>query len=253
MAQAEEEIDRLYELPLGDFVAARNDLATALRKAGEREAADEVKALAKPTVSAWAVNQLARRKRDGVRALLAAGERLREAQASVLAGGSPGELREASEAERVAVATLVRAAEGILAAAGHAPTEATLGRVGETLRAAAVDEEGRELLERGRVTRDRDATGFGPVPAALPPRPAQARRADAAVDRRRERSETRLRELRAEVSELAASLRDAERRAEDARSAAGAAEKAAERERAQLAKAQARLARAEDELAALRS
>lgn len=253
MRQAEEEIDRLYDLPLGDFVFARNDLAKALRKAGERDAADEVKGLTKPTVSAWAVNQLARRERDGVRVLLAAGERLREAQASVLSGGSPGELREASEAERAAVATLVRAAERILADAGHAPTEATLARVGETLRAAAVDEEGRELLARGRVTRDRDATGFGPVPEALPPRAAQAARGKAASPgRRQERVETRVRELRGEVSELTASLRDAERRAEDARHAADAAEKAAERERAHLEKAQARLARAEDELAALR-
>lgn len=253
MMQPEDQIDRLYELPLGDFVTARNELAKALRQGGEREAAGQVKTLPKPSVSAWAVNQLARSERDGVRALLAAGERLREAQASVLAGGSPRELREASEAERAAVAVLVRAAERILAGAGHAPTEATLGRVAATLRAAALDEEGRELLARGRLTRDRDATGFGTVPAALPPRSAKAGPEDAgARDRRRERAETRLRELRGEVSELTASLRDAERRAEDAHRAAKAAEKAAERERAQLEKARERLARAEDELAALR-
>jgi hypothetical protein len=250
MRQAEDEIDRLYALPLGEFVAARNDLAKKLRTAGEREAADEVKALAKPSVSAWAVNQLAREERGGVGALLAAGERLRDAQASVLAGGSPGELRDASEAERAAVSTLVRAAERLLAAAGHAPAETTLARVGETLRAAAVDEEGRELLARGRVTRDRDATGFGPVPAALPPRAGDAGR-DGADDKRRKRAETKLRELRGEVSELTASLRDAERRAEDARRVADTAGKAVTRERAQLEKARARLAQAEDELRAL--
>ena len=253
MGEAEDEIDRLYELPLGEFVAARNELAKTLRKAGEGERADEVKALAKPSVSAWAVNQLARNEREGVEALLAAGEGLRAAQARVLAGGSPDELRKGSEAVRAAVAQLVAATDGILAAGGHAATEATRARVAETLRAAAVDEQGRELLASGRMTRDLDATGFGPVPAALPPRPSKSERApSAATDRRRERAETTLREAQGEVSELSASLRDAERRAEDARRAAETAEKAAERERAHLEKAQARLARAEDELASLR-
>ena len=56
-ADLESAIDDLYQLPLEAFVAERNALATAVRKAGDRAAADRVKALAKPSATAWAVNQ----------------------------------------------------------------------------------------------------------------------------------------------------------------------------------------------------
>ena len=47
------EIARLYQLPLADFTSARNALA---KQAGAR--APEVRALQKPPVAAWAINQL---------------------------------------------------------------------------------------------------------------------------------------------------------------------------------------------------
>jgi len=50
----EERLDELYALPLDEFTAARNELAKALRAEGKREEADAVKALAKPSVTAWA-------------------------------------------------------------------------------------------------------------------------------------------------------------------------------------------------------
>ena len=56
----DEELDRLYGLPLEEFTAARDDLSKRVRAAGLRDQADEIKALRKPPVSAWAVNQLAR-------------------------------------------------------------------------------------------------------------------------------------------------------------------------------------------------
>src|SRR5207249_4123605 len=69
-----------------DFTGARNDLARRLKQAGQVEAAAGVKQLRKPTVPLWAVNQLARRHPDDVRALLDAGERLRVAQQAALRG-----------------------------------------------------------------------------------------------------------------------------------------------------------------------
>src|SRR5256885_1710261 len=54
--------DELYGLPLRDFTKARDDHARRLRKEGRREVADAVKALRKPTLPAWALNQLARRR-----------------------------------------------------------------------------------------------------------------------------------------------------------------------------------------------
>jgi len=54
----EDEIDALFKLPLGEFTPARNALAARLKKAGEQAEADAVKALPKPSVAAWVVNQL---------------------------------------------------------------------------------------------------------------------------------------------------------------------------------------------------
>lgn len=45
----ERELDSLYQVPLGEFTAARDELAKRLRDEGEREQAEEVKKLRKPT------------------------------------------------------------------------------------------------------------------------------------------------------------------------------------------------------------
>ncbi len=84
--ESSEEND-LYGLPLADFTKARDELARRLRREGRRDDAEAVKALRKPTVAAWALNQLARRRPGDVERLLATGERLREAQEALLAGG----------------------------------------------------------------------------------------------------------------------------------------------------------------------
>src|SRR5262249_27956751 len=54
----EDELDALFKVPLTEFTVARNALAARLKKAGNRDESDRVKALSKPTLSAWAVNQL---------------------------------------------------------------------------------------------------------------------------------------------------------------------------------------------------
>ena len=58
-SRVDEEIARLYQLPLADFTAARNAL---VKQAGAR--APEVRGLHKPPVPAWAVNQLLWHHRD---------------------------------------------------------------------------------------------------------------------------------------------------------------------------------------------
>ena len=80
---SDDEVDRLYALPLEEFTAARNNLAAALKKEGKAEEADEVKNLRKPSISAWAVNQLARKERMQVRSLVTSADRLRKAQAAL--------------------------------------------------------------------------------------------------------------------------------------------------------------------------
>src|SRR5688500_1165037 len=114
--------DDLYGLPLDRFVAERGALAKALRADGRRDEAARVAALRKPSVAAWAVNQLARTQRRAMRELLAAGDELRDAQEALLAGkGDARALRAAGERERAAVDQLVDAALGLLTSTGQEP------------------------------------------------------------------------------------------------------------------------------------
>lgn len=80
------EADDLFGLPLERFTEERNALARELRREGRRDEAAEVARLRKPSVAAWAVNQLVRTQRREVDQLFAAGDALREAQAGLLAG-----------------------------------------------------------------------------------------------------------------------------------------------------------------------
>ena len=50
----EQAAEELYGLPPGEFTSARDKRAKELRGDGERDAANAVKALRKPTVAAWA-------------------------------------------------------------------------------------------------------------------------------------------------------------------------------------------------------
>ena len=235
----DEELDRLYGLPLTDFTRARDDLARELRRAGESEASAEVKALAKPSLSAWTVNQLAREEPLQVRALMTAGERLGKAQAELLEGGGPDELQAALQRQRQVVAALVESAKRVLEAAGGSATEATLERVRGTLTAAAGNEEGARLVERGRLAKDLEPAGFGGVAAAPTgrrPRGRPKRRDDEAHKLRVEAAKQEVDALRAEVTEQG-------KRARRAASEARKAEAELERLMARLEAAEATLSR----------
>jgi hypothetical protein len=165
--------DDLYGLPLEEFVSARDTLARELRKAGKTDAADEVKALRKPSVSAWTVNQLARRHPQELKALVKAGDGLRKAQRGAVSGRGAEALRTATRAHRDRLDDLTAAARHELDAAGP-----TLQRVVQTLRAASVDKEASKRLLAGTLTEDVEPAGFGSLLAAVPePKPRRARRA----------------------------------------------------------------------------
>src|SRR5947207_15901983 len=68
------EIDKLYGLSPEEFTAARDGLAKELKAAGDQSGATSVKALRRPTVAAWAVNQVVRREPKGADGLLEAGD-----------------------------------------------------------------------------------------------------------------------------------------------------------------------------------
>src|SRR5688572_29475962 len=130
----EDQLDALFKLPLEEFIATRNALASQLKKSGRDNEAEQVKGLVKPPISAWVVNQLYWRHRDAIDSLIAAGERLRRAHASQLAG-KPTEVRGPFAARRDAISGLLRLAGKLLAEARHNPTPNTMRRVATTLEA----------------------------------------------------------------------------------------------------------------------
>ncbi len=234
----------LYGLALDRFVPERAALVKSLRGQGRREEAARVASLRKPTVAAWAVNHLVRTQPLAVAELLDAGEALSHAQSELLAGRRGAQaLREATSRQRSAVEKLLEAARGLLAADGHELGQATIDRVADTLRAAALDQEARAQLRGGCLTRELqhagigDESGFGvsvstsvgrgrkgagrKVAAAQPGASAKPAKQDIedrdrAVQAERQRAERqRSEELRAASQAEAAARRAADRAARD--------------------------------------
>src|SRR5690242_10203332 len=130
----------LYALAPGEFTAARDARARELRAAGERELADAVRGLSRPSVPAWAVNLLARREPEALGELLATGDELRAAQQALLSGsGDAARLTGLIDRERRQADALAERAGELLRAADVPASTAALERVRETLHAAALD------------------------------------------------------------------------------------------------------------------
>lgn len=144
-------VDELYTLPLREFIAARDRLATKLAAAKQRDRAREVKALRRPTVAAWVVNQLAHRHDTALGRLVDAGEALRRAQRRAVRGGSADDLRTAAIRRQDALRHLRSLAGPILQEAGSV---AHLDDVLATLEAASVDPAAAKAVTAGRLSRE---------------------------------------------------------------------------------------------------
>ena len=254
---ASEDLDCLFSVSLKDFVAERGRIARALEEAGR---ATEAKAIAKtprPTVSAWVVNQIARREPVLVRELGALTGRLQDAQGRMMRMGEGGSDYAALAADhRRLLAELREKAEEVLARSGQGQSPQLLKRVIGNLRAGAASADTRLLIESGRLSRDLEERGFGGLfePGAAPParRPRDApapatRSAEQARERRRREAAARAQE-RAEARELAAAVR----RVGQLRSAAAAARAALEKQERARAAAREALAEADRRVDAAR-
>jgi hypothetical protein len=145
--------DALYDLDPPAFVAARDELARALKAEGDAAGAKAVRALRRPTVAAAALNHVARRQPAAVLAVLEAGEAL-------AAATSPDVLRQAGRARREAVQAVVRLVEP-----GHRDA------VAATLEAALLDPDLAADVRAGRLAREAEAPatfGFGSLPEPDP-------------------------------------------------------------------------------------
>jgi hypothetical protein len=115
--------------------------------------------------------------------------------------------------------------------AGHRPSDAVRERIASSLRAAAVDPEGRRLLGSGRLEEDVQSAGLGLLAGLAPPRARRTpapRSADARREARVSEAREKLEAARDEESRLTEEAAEAEREAERA---AAAADEAAKRAR----------------------
>jgi hypothetical protein len=231
------DIDKLYQLPLADFTAARNALAKTLK--GEQAAT--VKRLEKPTLVPWAVNQLYWRERKTFDRLMASGRALRAAQIAALKGKS-ADLREATAEHREVLAAAVATASQLAADAGAKPQTDALSRMLEALSLAQ-----EAPADAGRLTDLVQPAGFEALAGVTPvaklsasPAAQGGRSAPSAGETTRRPPGAASKTSAPTAAESAAERRRAERAAAE-RKAAETAVHASER---QLDRARAALARA---------
>jgi hypothetical protein len=240
--------DRLYTLAPEDFVAGRNALVKELRGRGERGDAQAVAKQRRPTVSAWALNQVARSAPDLIAVLLTSGAALHRAMTDAVAGNA-APLRAAESEQRAAVDAIVARATADSAAAGHPLTDPHRQRMVATLRAAIFDGGVADSLRSGTLDSDHEAGSFGfdsaddghepaaPEPArlneraTLPPKPAPdqappaGEQAPAAETARRHRDvDRRARQAEELDREAAEAQREADHLAAQAAEAQGEAD-----------------------------
>ena len=163
----EDDVDGLFRLPLAEFTAARNTLAAQLKKVGRGDEADLVKALVKPSISAWTVNQLYWQHREAFDRLIESGGRFHKAQSSRLAG-KLADMRRALDARREALMHLSDLATSLLRDAGHNPTPDTIRRITTTLEAMSAYASRSNAPRQGRLTHDVDPPGFESLASLIP-------------------------------------------------------------------------------------
>ena len=194
-----EEAGSLFlEAPEG-FIAARDELVSRLKEQDRPQDAKAVKAMRKPTVVTWTLNQLAARDPDGVTALLDAGADVRSVQRAALSSttGAADRLKGASAQRRTAITALTATARDVLKGAGRASAQ-HLDAVRSALEIASTDADAGDHLRAGSFERPPevpagfgDLTGLTLVPELAPAtsvarkgsqRPAAKRPRSAAAD-----------------------------------------------------------------------
>ncbi len=218
------------------------------------------KSLAKPSLSAWVVNQLYWRHRKAFDTLLSTGETFRRAQAAQLTGTST-DIRGSLEGRRASLAQLAGVAAEVVRQAGHTASPDTMRRITMTLEALSTYGLLPEAPPAGRLTDDIDPPGFETLASLVPrvggpergnaptriiafqPQPRQRavrKKAGTPEEEARQREEARIAlraERKAAVQAADAALREARKDAQQAEVAlkkAAAVAKAADAEKATL-------------------
>lgn len=277
-SELERHAGTLYAGRLAEFVAERNRLSAHVKVAGDAELAKAIKALPKPSATAWAIDQLWWHERALLDALFEAAAELR---AALVGGAGPKEATRARTQHRERVTKATAQASARLTHAGHNVSIAIKRRLATTLEALAalgrwpepgpgclaedLDPPGFEALggmpvmPRSDDVEDEAVANGDDEPKREDPRIAIAeaalREAAAVVDKRtREHDEAEQERVAAddEHTAAAARVRAAERERDHLRSALSAAEDRARRRADSLKEARAAHDKAAAALAKLR-
>ena len=204
-----EAVDALYVLHPREFVAARTELAKRVR-GEDREASDEIRRLAKPSVAAWALNTVSGRRPDDVEDLRSTGPTIVRAQEQAVAGEDASELRRVTEHRRQLVRSLADEAVSLVG-------ESHRDEIEETLQASSVDADVGELLGRRRLTAGHAApTGLEDLAGLLT--------ASAAVARSTKGKDEERARLRTMLERAEETVGESQHRVEQARDAVAKAE-----------------------------
>ncbi len=202
-------IDDLFALDPNAFVAARDQLARELRGDGDKEAARAVKALRRPSVPVWALNQVARTQAGAIGAALETNEAARRAQTDVVNGAEPSVLRAALGERRAAFDAVLAHAAATIDDSGRSSTSYER-ELADTLNAVVANATSAEQLRVGRLAtvpagEEADADLFAGLPEPTQP-----------FARRREKSDEDAAEVKRELDAAKQRVRDADKAYRDA-------------------------------------
>ncbi|MFF7489189.1 hypothetical protein [Streptomyces luteogriseus] len=218
--------DELYALRPEEFTAARASAMASARTAGDRELAERIRALRKPSLAAWVSNLLVRSSPGEVEPLLRLGEGLRQAHQDL----DGTQLRELSRRQHALIRALSLQARQLAKEAGHPIGESVQREVENTLHAVLADPEAAEAWAGGRLAKPLSAAvgfpaaaeGARPQRSAPPAAPAPSRPGGKEGERRRrklaqaredaEAAERELRDLQGEAAVAGQEVADAKQR-----------------------------------------
>ncbi|MER7895529.1 hypothetical protein ABTX62_05185 [Streptomyces sp. NPDC096046] len=219
--------DELYALRPEEFTAARASAMASARTAGDRELAERIRGLRKPSLAAWVSNLLVRGSPGEVEPLLRLGEGLRQAHQDL----DGAQLRELSRRQHALIRALSARARRLAQEAGHPIGESVQREVENTLHAVLADPEAAAVWASGRLAKPLSAAvGFpaaaeGARPKRPAPAPAPSRPGKKAGERQRrllaqaredvEAAERELGRLRDEAATAGREVAEAQRRMED--------------------------------------
>ena len=175
--------DELYGLVPGEFIASRDAAAKAARADGDRDLADQVKALRKPSVGAWLADKLVRDQPAELDELLDLGQAMREARDAL----DGDRLRSMSRQRHPIVRALIDRAAALAEQDGQRAPDPARRELETTLDATLADDQAADALRTGRLVRGLTSTGLEPVDVtdaiAVPEATAPTRRAKARTGR----------------------------------------------------------------------